>query len=74
MPALLRSRLTLLATVAALAAALPACGTDEAVQNDAKDAQQDIDKGLGGLDEDAKDAAKDAGDEIEQGLEDIDGN
>jgi hypothetical protein len=73
MPALLRSRLTLLAAVAALAAALPACGTDEAVQNDAKDAQQDIDKGLGNLDEDAKDAAKGAADDIEKGVEDIDG-
>ena len=73
MPAALRSRLTLLATVAALAAALPACGTDEAAENDAKDAQQEIDKGLGGLDEDAKDAAQDAADEIEKGLEDIDG-
>ena len=74
MPALLRSRLALLAAAAVLAAALPACGTDEAVQNDAKDAQKEIDKGLGGADEDAKDAAKDAGDEIEKGIEDIDGN
>jgi hypothetical protein len=73
MPALLRSRLTLLASVAALAAALPACGTDEAVQNDAKDAQQEIDKGLGGVDEDAKDAANDAADEIEKGINDVDG-
>jgi hypothetical protein len=73
MPALLRSRLTLLATVAALTAALPACGTDEAVQNDAKDAQQEIDKGLGGVDEDAKDAANDAADEIQKGVDDIDG-
>ena len=74
MPALLRSRLTLLAVVASLGATLPACGSDEAVQNDAKDVQQEIDKGLGGVDEDAKDAAKDAADEIEQGLDDIDGN
>ncbi len=73
MPALLRSRLTLLATVAALAAALPACGTDDAVESDAKDAQQEIDKGLGDLDEDTKDAAEDAAGEIEKGLEDIDG-
>ena len=73
MPALLRSRLALLAAAAALAAALPACGTDEAVESDAKDAQQEIDKGLGGLDEDTKDAANDAADEIEKGIEDIDG-
>lgn len=73
MPSLLRSRITLLATVAAFAAALPACGTDEAVENDAKDAQQEIDENLGDLDEDTKDAAKDAADEIEKGLEDVDG-
>ena len=74
MSSLLRSRITLLATVAAFAAALPACGTDDAVESDAKDAQQEIDKGLGGVDEDAKDAANDAADEIEKGIEDIDGN
>jgi hypothetical protein len=73
MPALLRSRLTLLAVVASLGAALPACGTDEAVQNDAEDAQKAIDENAGNLDEDAKDAAKDAADEIEQGLDDVDG-
>jgi hypothetical protein len=73
MPALTRSRLTLLAVVAALAAALPACGTDDAVQRDTKDAQQEVDKDLGGADEEAGDAAKDAGDEIEKGVEDVDG-
>ena len=73
MPALLRSRLTLLATVAALGAALPGCATDEAVQSDAKDAQQDIDKSAGHLDEDAKDAANDAADKVQKGIEDIDG-
>ena len=73
MPTLTRSRLTLLAVVAALAGALPACGTDDAAERDAKDAQQELDKDLGGADEEAGDAAKDAGDEIEKGAEDVDG-
>lgn len=73
MPALSRSRLTILAVVAALAGALPACGTDDAVERDAKDAQQDVDKGAGSADENAGDAAEDAGDEIEKGVEDVDG-
>ncbi len=73
MPALTRSRLTLLAVVAALAGALPACGTDDAVERDAKDAQQEIDKDAGNTDEKAKEAAEDAGDEIEKGVEDVDG-
>jgi hypothetical protein len=59
--------------VAALAGALPACGTDDAVKRDAKDAQQDVDKGAGKADEKAKDAAEDAGDEIEQGAKDAGG-
>lgn len=74
MPSLLRSRLALLAAAAAFAAALPACGTDDAAKNDAKDAQQEIDENAGNLDEDAKDAANDAADEIEKGIEDVDGN
>lgn len=73
MPALLRSRLTLLVAVAALAAALPACGSDDAAENDAKDAQEQVEKNLDNLDDDTKDAVKDAADEIEKGLEDIDG-
>ena len=73
MPALTRSRLTLLAVVAALAGALPACGTDDAVERDTKDAQQEVDKDLGGADEEAGDAAEDAGDEVEKGVEDVDG-
>lgn len=73
MPALSRSRLTLLAVVAALAGGLPACGTDDAVERDTKDAVQDIDRGAGDADENAKDAAGDAGDDIEKGLEDVDG-
>ena len=73
MPAITRSRLTLLAVVAALAGALPACGTDDAVERDTKDAQQEVDKDLGGADEEAGDAAEDAGDEIEKGVEDVDG-
>ncbi|MDQ3722896.1 MAG: hypothetical protein M3376_07495 [Actinomycetota bacterium] len=46
MPALTRSRLTLLAVVAALAGALPACGTDDA----AKEAGDDIEKGVEDVD------------------------
>ncbi len=69
----LRSRLTLLAAVAALAAALPACGTDDAVERDTRDARQELDEDAGKVDEKAKDAAEDAGDEIEQGAEDVDG-
>ena len=69
---LLRSRLALIAAVAALAG-LPACGTDDAVEKDAKQVQKDVDKGAGTVDEDAKDAAEDAGDDIEKGVEDVDG-
>ena len=69
----LRSRLTLLAALAALAAALPACGTDDAVERDTRDARQELDEDAGKVDEKAKDAAEDTGDEIEQGAEDVDG-
>jgi predicted small secreted protein len=74
MPALLRSRLTIFALVAALGAALPACGTDDAIQRDTKDAGQKLDKGAGNVDEKAGEAAEDAGNKIEQGAEDVDGN
>ena len=73
MPALTRSRLTVLAVVAALAGALPACGTDDAIERDTQDSRQELDKDLGGADEEAGEAAKDAGDEIEKGVEDVDG-
>ena len=73
MPALTRSRLTLLAVVAALAGALPACGTDDAIERDTEDSRQELDKDLGGADENAGDAAKEAGDDIEKGVEDVDG-
>ncbi len=73
MPALTRSRLTLLAVTAALAGALPACGTDDAVERDTEDARQELDKDAGNLDEETGEAAKDAGDEIEKGVEDVDG-
>ena len=69
----MRSRLSLLAVVAALAAALPACGTDDAVERDTEDARQELDENAGNTDENAKEAAEDAGDEIEQGAEDVDG-
>ena len=72
MPAL-RSRLTLLAAVAALAASLPACGTDDAVERDTRDTRQELDEDAGKADEKATDAAEDAGDEIEKGVEDVDG-
>jgi len=73
MPARLRTRLTLLAAVAALAGALPACGTDDAVERDTRDTRQELDKDAGKADENAGDAAEDAGDEIEKGVEDVDG-
>jgi hypothetical protein len=72
MPALLRSRLTLLAATAALAV-LPACGTDDAVERDTRDARQRLDRDAGKADEKARDAAKDAADKIERGVEDVDG-
>lgn len=72
MPALLRSRLTILTTVAALAA-LPACGTDDAIERDTRDARQQLDKDAGNVDEKTGDAVEDAGDEIEKGVEDVDG-
>ena len=68
-----RSRLTLLAAVAALAGLLPACGTDDAVERDTRDARQELDEDAGKVDEKAEDAAEDAGDEIEKGVEDVDG-
>ena len=73
MPAPTRSRLTVLAVVAALAGALPACGTDDAVQRDTQDAREELDKDAGNLDEEAGEAAKEAGDDIEKGVEDVDG-
>ena len=73
MPAALRSRLTILAILAALGAALPACGTDDAIERDTRETRQDLDKGAGDADEQAGEAAKDAGDEVEKGVEDVDG-
>ena len=73
MPALTRSRLISLAVAAALACALPACGTDDAIERDTEGARQELDKDAGNLDEQAGEAAKDAGDEIEKGVEDVDG-
>jgi len=68
-----RSRLTILAAVAALGAALPACGTDDAIERDTKDAGRQLDTGAGNADEKAGEAAKDAGDKLEKGAEDVDG-
>jgi len=72
MPALLRSRLTLLAALAALAGALPACSTDDAVEKDTKQTRENVDKGLGNADEKAGDAAKDAADDVGNALDDAD--
>ena len=74
MLAMTRSRLTLLVLLAALAGALPACGTDDAIERDTRETRENVDKGLGNSDEEAGEAAKDAGDEIEKGVEDVDGN
>ncbi len=63
----------MLAVAAALAGALPACGTDDAAERDTEDARQELDKDLGGADEAAGEAAEDAGDEIEKGVKDVDG-
>lgn len=65
MPAFLRSRLTLLTAVAMLVGALPACSTDDAIEKDTKDAQQNVDEGLGNSDEKAGDAVKDAADDAD---------
>ena len=73
MPTLLRRRLTLLAAVAALAAALPACGTDDAVERDTRETRQNLDEGLGKSDENAGEAAEEAGDEVEKSARDVDG-
>ena len=72
MPAPPRRLLTLLATLA-LAAALPACDTDDAAERDAKEAAEEVDKGAGNLDEKAGEAADDAANEAEKGIEDVDG-
>ena len=50
MPALSRSRLTLIAVAAALALALPACGTDDAIERDAKDAKPEVEKAIEDVD------------------------
>ena len=72
MPSTTRSRLAVLAAAAALAG-LPACGTDDAVERDAEDAREEVDKGAGKADEKVGEAAEDAGDEVEKGVEDVDG-
>jgi len=46
---LMRTRFALIAAVAALAA-LPGCGTDDAVERDSKDAGQEIEKGVEDVD------------------------
>ncbi len=63
-------RLALLMIFGALAG-LPACGTDDAVERDAKQGQEDVDRGAGTVDEDAGKAAEDTGDEIDK---DVDGD
>ena len=72
MPAPHRRVIAVLATIA-LAAALPACDTDDAAERDAKDAAEEVDKGAGNVDEKAGEAAEDAANEAEKGIEDVDG-
>ena len=67
-----RPTLPILLTAAALAFGASGCGTDDAVERDAKDAKQEVEKS--GADEKAKEAGKDAGDAVEKGAEDVDGN
>ena len=69
-----RRRLAALLAVAALAAALPACRSDDAAERDAKDAQEQLDKDAGRLDENAEKEAEEAAKDAEKGAEDVDGN
>ena len=70
----LPDRLITLLAVAALATGASACGTDDAVERDTRDAREKIDKEAGNTDEKAGDAAEDAKKEAEKAAEDVDGN
>ena len=63
----LTDRLLTLLAVGALAAGAGACGTDDAVERDAKDAAEEVDKKAGNADEEATK-------EAEKAAEDVDGN
>lgn len=65
-----RTITTLLAALA-LAFGASACGTDDAAQRDAQDAQEEVENSKAG--EKAGEAADDAGNKIEKGAEDVDG-
>lgn len=69
----LKDRLLLLLASGALAAGLAACESDDAVERDAKDAQEEIDKQAGDADEKAGEAADDAAKDAEKAAEDVDG-
>ena len=71
MPAPHHPKLSLLLAIGALAVAAPGCGTDDAVERDAKDAAEEVEKSNAG--EKAKDAAGEAGDKLEKGAKDVDG-
>jgi hypothetical protein len=64
-------KLSLLLTLAALGVAAPGCGTDDAVERDAKDAAEEVEKS--NVDEKAGEAAEDAGREAEKAGRDVDG-
>ncbi len=67
-----RTTLTTLLAALALAFGVSACGTDDAVERDAKDAKEQVENS--NADDKAGEAADDAGREIEKGAEDVDGN
>ena len=69
-----RDRLPALLAIAALAVGVPACGTDDAVERDTRDAREQIDKEAGDVDEKAGEATEDAANEVEKAAEDVDGN
>ena len=69
----LKDRLLTLLAVGALAAGAGACGTDDAVERDAKDAAEEVDKKAGNADEKAGEAADDAAKDAEKAAEDVDG-
>ena len=60
MPVPHHTKLPLLLAIGALAVAAPGCGTDDAVERDAKDAAEEVDKS--NVDE-----------KVERGVEDVDG-
>ncbi len=66
-----RTTLTTLLAALALAFGVSACGTDDAVERDAKDAQEEVENS--NADEKAGEAADDAGNAAEDAAKDVDG-